>query len=487
MRLLDEKQNQNEFPHTYLACLVLYFFLRTFVQDKDTLRLIMENMKLENIAVSDSISSPKGNVTDNGLFKWVPGEETEPLSDEDMSDVFSRIPGNSPLKDMPVRPGRGLGRDNLNALINKGTPFLLTGVDDDLRGNLAELAKLKIDNEHQPYVIVNPIKVKGTINFHIIEAMAPHLNPDLNPVQEKKDFLMKFLHNAEEAIERVKAEMLEHEDLGISGRSSDVARAKPTRSVIYDRGPFVWKFCIDSTTCNTLKSIYGSSYNCCPTERARYWDTVYLDYYKTSSSHDIVVRNRGNWDTNYKFNDGNDKRGYANGYSYVEATGPSGYALRDFWPKNTNNVNSISRTEGFQLSGSAECGESCSGGLTATYSKSTSVSTDIKDWEIKASGYGKWEYKQAHPFKPSVPYDGWSAMNDGDTWNGGSIHGLPALSTGVLDMDTQMIYSGSNTGWQCVHLKEYGYTFLYTDKGWWSWRADWWGQSYTGSKCIYVG
>lgn len=458
--------------------------LPTFVQDKDTLRLITENMELEDITVSDSVSSQNGNRTDKGTFKWEPGEETEPLSDKDIGDIFSRIPGNSPLKDMTVRPGRGLGRDNINALVNSGRPFLLNGVDDDLRGNLADLSKLKIENEHQPYVMVHPIKEKGEINFHIIEAMAPHLDPDLDPVKAKKDFLVKFLHDAEKAVKRVKTEMLERESLGISGSSSEgaVPAAKPTRYVISDRGPFIWKNCVPDSTCNLFKSIIPS-YNCCPTERTRYWDTVYLDYYKTSARHDIVVRNRGNWDTNFAYNNGNDRRGYANGHSKVEVTVPSGYALRDYWPKNINNLNSISKTEGFSLSGSAECGESCSGGVSATYSKSTTVSYSVLDYEVLANGYGTWEFKQMQPFEPWVD----SPMDTGDFWNGGSIHPLPALSRGVLDMDTQLIISGSNTGWQCVKFKETGYTFIYRDEGWWEWSANRWTQWVTGSRCIYVG
>lgn len=440
-------------------------------------------MEIEDVAISDAIISVDdiaGNATDAGDVEWTPGDEAEPLSQEEIEEIMSHLPSNSVLKDMSAKPGKGLGRNNLKALINSGKPFLLNGLDDDLRAGLEEEAKFRLDSKNQPYLIVIPEKERGNqINFHFVEAAAPHykLIKEGTALEKKKQFLLSFLEMANDADNDVKANKpaLELNDVG-NGRKLEgtVPRAKPTRTYQHTAGPYNWNWCPLS-----LVPTY------CPYRMATYWETAYLDYYKTSQGHDIHVTHRGNWNSNYIWDDKNNIRGFANGHSTHELTPPSGYFIKEYAPKNVNNEIQVSKTTGFELSGTAECGQDCSGGVSASYSESETMTYSIKEWEILANGYGKWDFEQAHPFRPWTQSPMYTDF--GCYWEGGCLHPLPALSRGNLDYKTAALLTGSKTGWQYVTFKNTGRTFQYRDDGWFS--ASWtkWTMWVRSGRWVYVG
>lgn len=408
------------------------------------------------------------NGTEAGSLVWAPGEEAEPMSEDELEEVMSLLPHNSILKNMSTKPGKGLGRNNLNALVNSGKPFLLNGLDDELRADLEDVMKLKLNDENQPFVIVIPTRVKGKITFHFIEAEAPLYDQIKGEtVTEKRHlFLAKFLKMADEANAKVE------QDHQRKLLATDAA--VPNRSYTHTKGPFSWDWLVGDPTENRGKL-------------SEFWETAYIEYFKTSNGHDIEVIHEGNWNSNYQWDDRNTVRGWANGHSTVKITPPSGYGIREYTPKNINNEQDVSETTGFELSGTAECASTgeCTAGIGASYSQERTISYTIKDWEILANGYGQWDFKQASPFRVyESPMTDQSECYWGD---GGCLQRPPALSRGTASFKTATIMTGSNTGWQWVAFQNTGRSFRYSDKGAWSWDWTYYTLESNSGINVYVG
>lgn len=437
--------------------------------DRGVKKADYKNTKVEDGALSDvalTDDEPTGNGTEAADLEWLPGDEADPLSEEELEKIMAHLPRNSVLKDMSTKPGKGLGRNNLKALVNSGKPFLLNGLDDDLRADLAEEMKFKLDNKNQPYLIVIPEREKGNqMNFHFIEATAPLYNDLLDGGtfdEKRRNFLLEFLKLADVSDNDVKEKNSSEEN---GDRRRLAGYAKPTRTYYHTAGPYYW-------------------YNSAGEYLAQYWETAYFDYYKTSRGHDIHVTHHGNWNSHYKWDDRNNKRGFANGHSTHKITPPSGYSIRDYTPKNINNVYTVTEETGFELSGSAECGAECTAGVGATYSEKQTISYKISEWEILANGYGQWDFKQAKPFKvySSPMYTDFACY-----WEGGCLHYPPALSRGTLNYKTAVLLTGGTTGWKWIAMKNTGRTFVYQDRGWFSWGYTYWTMWLNSGRWVYVG
>lgn len=457
-------------------------FLESHSDGMYTHKSVVKHVKIEDVSTSDaaiSFDDTEGNFIDAGEMEWMPGDEAEPLSHEEIDEIMSQLSSNHVFKDMSTRPGKGLGRNNLKALINSGKPFLLNGLDDDLRAGLEEEVKLRLEDKNQPYLIVVPEREKGNqINFHYIEAAAPQyeLIKEGTASEKKRNFLRSFLEMAHHAHNDVDANRsaLKLDDMG-NGRKLEGTEpiARPTRQYVHTAGPFEWHDTDD------------------PSHKiSTYWETAYLDYYLTSRGHDIHVIHRGNVNSNYIWDDRNSVRGFANGHSTHELTPPSGYFIQEFEPKNVNNEIQVSATTGFELSGTAECGAECGGGVTAKYSESETIQYSIHEWEILANGYGQWDFKQVSPFTAW----GESPMCGGcgcGFMAGHCIRDLPALSRGTLDYKTAALLTGSdtenNTGWQWVAFKTTARSFEYHDEGLYDWRTRRWTRTAETGYWVYVG
>lgn len=386
---------------------------------------------------------------------WTPGEEAEPMGEDELQEIMSILPRNSIIKDVSTKPGRGLGKNNLKALINSGKPFLLNGLDADLRDDLLKVMKLKLEEKNQPYMLVIPYKTKGGLNFHLIEAVAPnyeHIEGETFS-EKRRNFLRDFLRMSDR--EERRAALTRGESKGKEGRRRlNDEEATPTRQIQLSSGPYYFG---RETPENA--------------DIAMFWETKYLDFYQlTNGRQDIQIVHKGNWGSSL-LHDGHsgdtDKMGWANGHSSLQIIPPSGYIISDYLPKNVNEVTSVRETTGFTLSGKVRCtsGETgtCNGEVGASRSQSTVLSYNIQDWEILANGYGIWDFKQANPFKVYG-----SPMTYGPLCfaKGGCFHELPALSRGTFNHEASaMITSEGTTGLQTVEFVNTGNEFMYLD-GW---------------------
>lgn len=414
---------------------------------------------------------------------WTPGNEAEPMGEEELQELMSHLPSNSVLHDLSAKPGKGLGRNNLKALINSGKPFLLNGMDADLRADLEEVMQIKLEEENQPYLVVIPTKVRNDINFHFIEAVAPiyeNLEGDAFPEKRRK-FLLDFLEMADKEDRRVKGKALakgKGKDNEGERMLNEDAEATPTRSYTHTSGPYRWY---------QDQTLLEQAFRWPLVPIATYWETRYIDYYKmTNGRNDIQVVHEGNWDSNYFRDDRNGKRGWANGHSTLKVVPPSGYSISDYAPKNINGVTNVSETTGFELSGTAECSSSdCSAGIGASYSESKTLSYSIKDWEILSNGYGQWDFKQASPFKAykSPMYTDFACY-----WEGGCLYYPPALSRGTFNHKAAVLLtSGGGTGWQKINFKNTGRPFMYSDDGWFASSWQWYTFTRNSVSSVYIG
>lgn len=403
----------------------------------------------------DGITTPRGNFSTVVLPEviWTPqDDEVEPMDDDDLQEIMSRIPSDI-LKGISAKPGKGLGRVNLKALINSGKPFLLNGMDADLRADLEEEMKFKLNEGNQPYVIVVPTKARGDIAYHFFSAVTPiykQVEGETLPEKQRR-FLLDFLDMADKSHRKVLA--------GIGREDEDESRsnnqATPRRSYVHTQGPFRW--------CENYTST-----GACINKYSEYWETVYVDYYKlTNGHHNIKVKHEGNWNSRY-YSDENQIRGWANGHSTLKVIPPPGYSITDYLPKNINQAHEVSETTSFELSGTAECGPSeCSGGVGGTVSQSRTLTYSIRDWEILSNGYGQWDFKQLSPFKA---YESFITFS-GCFWRG-CVHDLPALSRGTFNHGAAVILTSSgDAGWKRINFENTGRPWLYGREDAWHFLA----------------
>jgi hypothetical protein len=388
------------------------------------------------------------NGTEAGGLEWAPGNEAEPMDDSELEEMLSHIPGNSILKDMSAKPGKGLGRNNLKALVNSGKPFLLNGLDDDLRANLEEEMQLKLGKNNQPYMLAIPKKGKGgQVAFHFIEAVAPHYNSlEGTTMQEKRrNFLRDFLAMADQMDSKAARDQAPKND---DGRKLGDA-AVPTRTYRHTAGPYKFDYTLIPEPINLKLDV------------SEYWESADVAHYKTSNGHDIRVIHEGHWSSNFYDDDEMSGMGVANGHSTAKITPPSGYSIYDYAPKNVNGVTHVSETKTFALSGTVGCGTSggCTGGVGAGYTDSTTMSYDIKDWEILANGYGQWDFKQNAPFR--VNHNPTHTDTFSCWWVGGCLHRPPGLSRGNFSFQTITMLTGGSTGFKEIKFQNTGRSYYY--------------------------
>jgi hypothetical protein len=410
-----------------------------------------------------------GTGEDMGEQEWMPGPVMDPLTDDEVREILDLLPKTEgPFKDLEVASGKGQGqgKGNINRLVHSGKPFLLNGLDEETREAIMDELGIGLPEENQPFLIVVPQKTKGQTYFQVIDGPAPHFPEGVGSTDMKKEYLAELLFKSEDMANAQKRK--DNRDAAggpAGGGTRNLATgnlAVPNKKWVYSKPLITWRWSYSPGL-----------------EFFTFWDGILqgwfnyeIELFKTDNANDLVIATNGHWNSNYIFDDANSLRGYANGHMTYELNAPDGFNLLDYMPKNINNINTVSESKGFQLSGSVSGNQDgVGGGGGASYSETKTISYPVRDWEILANGYNKWDFKQALPFKvgESPMYSDFYCF-----WEGGCLHPLPALSRGTFNFETVSHISGDGTGWQYLGFKQTGRSYRYQDTGWFSSTWTWW-------------